>query len=449
MLRHPHPLAALVAVAALAVTGYVPASAEVAAPSRPPTADSATVSAATNAAQIEEDRAAIIAALRAEDVPTEDGRDELGQIIATSNALIGIPVSGARYERAKAAFDQQSDALDDLNRRLKDHTETLAALADARNELSAHRAEVSEEVRELTDDVARATDDITTIAVSRYLSDPERSSIPDPRASIEEQVTREHSHELSRSAFAHASELLADQSSSLSDASADLHRTTTAIAENSETATVTSFERDRLERDRAEATSALADAARELLLATANATVSGSDLSLVAMDAYWRAADAVRVTQPSCGIEWWALAGIGRTESRHGTYAGGEPGPDGRVSVPITCIALDGSRNTAFIGDTDGGALDGDPNVDRAVGPMQFIPSTWRRWAADLSGDGVADPQNIYDASLAAARYLCAGGRDMSTDAGMISGFLSYNRSQSYAMLVLARSRGYQLLGLL
>jgi hypothetical protein len=69
---------------------------------------------------------------------------------------------------------------------------------------------------------------------------------------------------------------------------------------------------------------------------------------------------------------------------------------------------------------------------------MQFIPSTWRRWAADGNHDGIADPENVYDASLAAARYLCAGGRDLSTAAGLQSAILSYNYSDAYLRLVSA-----------
>ncbi len=47
------------------------------------------------------------------------------------------------------------------------------------------------------------------------------------------------------------------------------------------------------------------------------------------------------------------------------------------------------------------------PTYDRAVGPMQFLPGTWGRWGSDGDRDGVSDPQDVDDAALAAARYLC------------------------------------------
>jgi membrane-bound lytic murein transglycosylase B len=98
--------------------------------------------------------------------------------------------------------------------------------------------------------------------------------------------------------------------------------------------------------------------------------------------------------------------------------------------------ALSGG-NHARIGDSDGGRLDGDTVWDRAVGPMQFIPATWRIWGADGNGDGVKDPQNIEDAARAAAQYLCAGGRDLSRADDLRAAVLSYNHSQRYLTTVL------------
>ncbi|WP_410639826.1 lytic transglycosylase domain-containing protein [Amycolatopsis sp. lyj-346] len=162
-----------------------------------------------------------------------------------------------------------------------------------------------------------------------------------------------------------------------------------------------------------------------------------------ALQAYGNAELAMRADQPGCKISWATLAGIGRIESNHGQYAGAVLGADGRPSKPIIGVPLDGSAGVKAIGDTDGGRYDGDTGVDRAVGPMQFIPGTWRKWASDGNGDGLGDPQQIDDAALAAARYLCAGGRDMAGPSGWWAGILSYNNSTEYAQKVFGLADGY------
>lgn len=168
------------------------------------------------------------------------------------------------------------------------------------------------------------------------------------------------------------------------------------------------------------------------------ATVSGLDLTLVDLHAYWSAA----AVSP-CPTPWWLLAGIGKVESRHGTYQGASVGIDGRTDKKILGIPLDGRPGVAAIGDTDGGLLDGDPGVDRAVGPMQFIPSTWARWQGDGNGDGTNDPHNLYDAAAAAGRYLCFGRPTLTDDGLRRAALLSYNRSVPYGNKVLAEGSRY------
>lgn len=91
----------------------------------------------------------------------------------------------------------------------------------------------------------------------------------------------------------------------------------------------------------------------------------------------------------------------------------------------------------ASVLDTDGGALDGDVAGDRAVGPLQFLPSTWITWGSDGDGDDVRDPQDIDDAALSAARYLCDSG-DLSSSEGWTAAVFSYNHSREYVQLVFA-----------
>ena len=92
------------------------------------------------------------------------------------------------------------------------------------------------------------------------------------------------------------------------------------------------------------------------------------------------------------------------------------------------------------IPDTDGGRLDGDAAWDRAVGadavPAGDLDEVGRR----ANGDGAApDPQNIDDAALTAARYLCAGGGDLATAPGWWHAVLTYNRSVTYGQKRLQR----------
>jgi membrane-bound lytic murein transglycosylase B len=161
-----------------------------------------------------------------------------------------------------------------------------------------------------------------------------------------------------------------------------------------------------------------------------------------AMRAYAGAAVRMTTERPACGIGWNTLAAIGLVESEHGTIHGGTIGDDGRALPQIVGIPLDGNGVNA-IPDTDDGALDGDPHWDRAVGPMQFIPDTWRSYGADGDGDGIRDPDNIDDSTLAAARYLCTAGHDLTTDTGWIAAISAYNTSIDYNNRVAAAADAY------
>ena len=101
----------------------------------------------------------------------------------------------------------------------------------------------------------------------------------------------------------------------------------------------------------------------------------------------------------------------------------------------------------AAIRDTDKGLYDGDTEWDRAVGVMQFIPGTWNRWKGDGNGDGLFDPQNLYDGALATAQYLCSSAPNLTNDEYRRQAVYAYNHSNSYVDFVLAKGHEYELLG--
>ena len=155
-------------------------------------------------------------------------------------------------------------------------------------------------------------------------------------------------------------------------------------------------------------------------------------------------ADAQLAEPAGCTVGWTTLAGIGWVESQHGTIGGRTLGDDGHSSSPILGPALDGKGRVAAIPATpETTTWHGDPRWDHAVGPLQFIPSTWETWGSDGDGDGVADPNDIDDAAYTAARYLCADGHDLRSGQGWADAIFSYNHAQSYVDSVYAAAEAY------
>ena len=159
----------------------------------------------------------------------------------------------------------------------------------------------------------------------------------------------------------------------------------------------------------------------------------------VALDAYQRAASAAPAISAGCAVEWEVLAGLGRVESNHGRSDGPRTiAVNGDVRPPVRGLALDGSPGRQRIPDTDGGAQDGDAEWDRAMGPLQFLPTTWAELGRDGNDDGVADPDNMYDAALTAAAHLCLREPGDYTDrAALRRALVAYNASGAYADEVL------------
>jgi membrane-bound lytic murein transglycosylase B len=158
-------------------------------------------------------------------------------------------------------------------------------------------------------------------------------------------------------------------------------------------------------------------------------------MPVIALEAYAYAAKVAEVENANCHLAWTTLAGIGMIESHHGTYRGATIAPNGDVTPPIRGVLLDGSNGNLHIAD-NGGVADGDRGNARAMGPMQFIPETWRLYGVAANNDGKISPDNIFDAALSAAGYLCFRGRNLATPEGWMKALRAYNLSDQYARTV-------------
>ncbi|MBU8811547.1 lytic murein transglycosylase [Mycolicibacterium goodii] len=159
----------------------------------------------------------------------------------------------------------------------------------------------------------------------------------------------------------------------------------------------------------------------------------------MALNAYRNAERMMAAAYPGCGVSWNLLAGIGRIESMHAN--GGATDARGTAVRPIYGPALDGTLpgNEIIVQSAQAGRV----TYARAMGPMQFLPGTWARYASDGDGDGKAEVQNLFDASLAAARYLCSGGLNLRDQSQVMTAILRYNNSVAYAHNVLGWAAAY------
>jgi len=156
----------------------------------------------------------------------------------------------------------------------------------------------------------------------------------------------------------------------------------------------------------------------------------------LALMAYRNAERVMARAMPGCGVSWNLLAGIGRIESMHAF--GGATDARGNTINPIYGPALDGTLpgNEIIV---QSPAANGGVVYARAAGPMQFLPDTWARYAAD----GQANPQNLFDSTLAAARYLCSGGLNLRDQSQVVTAVMRYNNSMPYTQNVLGWAAAY------
>jgi hypothetical protein len=171
---------------------------------------------------------------------------------------------------------------------------------------------------------------------------------------------------------------------------------------------------------------------------------SGPGIPAPALAAYRQAAALLDRADPGCHLDWALLGAIGRVESDHARFGGNALDSHGIARPGIIGIPLDGRAGTALIRDTDGGRWDRDRTYDRAVGPMQFIPGTWRAVGADGDGDGQRNPQSMSDAATSAGVYLCSGAGDLQQSGDLYRAIRRYNDSDSYARTVMAIANAYR-----
>jgi Transglycosylase SLT domain len=170
--------------------------------------------------------------------------------------------------------------------------------------------------------------------------------------------------------------------------------------------------------------------------------LSRNGIPQAALLAYARAQQVMAQVDSGCNLPWTLVAAIGRVESNHGRHGGNVLRADGLAVPGIFGPVLNGA-GAARISDTDGGSLDGDATFDRAVGPMQFIPGTWRAVGVDGDGDGTKNPQDIDDAAMSTAVYLCAGNTDLADPSDLNAAILRYNHSQAYVDMVIRIAQAY------
>jgi membrane-bound lytic murein transglycosylase B len=358
-----------------------------------------------------------------------------------SPSLVAVPVDSPAYRSAVARYRDAEARLASARQTFAEAEQTLGLLhgAEARlvgesNEASRKRAKSDARVTEL-----RAS--VRGFAVASYMAggigDPVSVSLDldEINDRTRERVLADTASEQRFAELRAHTDQVRRMESVLTQVGADLSDVGRRLDE-------TEAVRDAAGRDGAQASADLVRFGQQVADARLEAEVIGLDFSFVVLDAYVKAATVLFLERPACALRWSALAAIGRTESGHGTFGGAVVQASGDVTRAIIGIRLDGTNGTAVITDSDGGALDGDIEFDRAVGPMQFIPTSWRTLGRDGNGDDRADPQNMYDSALAAANLLCRSG-PLDGDAGLRAAFLRYNNSQAYATQVLERTRGY------
>ena len=190
--------------------------------------------------------------------------------------------------------------------------------------------------------------------------------------------------------------------------------------------------------------------ARQLIAARGDVAYSliGGALTLEdipprALEAYQRAAAVINTADHRCHLEWQLLAALGKVLSDHGRTDGSELDDKGVVRPAVLGTRLTGRHGTQRVADTDAGVFDKDSRFDRAVGPLQLLPEVWSVVGVDGDSDGRRNPQDVDDAALGAAVFLCAGPGDLRNAAQRRSEIQRFHSGADYVKSVLGVRAAY------
>jgi membrane-bound lytic murein transglycosylase B len=145
------------------------------------------------------------------------------------------------------------------------------------------------------------------------------------------------------------------------------------------------------------------------------------NVPVVALESYAYAEWVLSQTRPTCKLQWTTLAGLGSVASDHGRVGERTVDAEGVPHPVLMGPVLDGLAGRVRVPDSDGGALDGNQTWDLAMGPMQLLPGMWRASGVDGDSDGLANPQDVDDAALAAAYHLCPVAQNASPDLSVVA----------------------------
>lgn len=135
--------------------------------------------------------------------------------------------------------------------------------------------------------------------------------------------------------------------------------------------------------------------------------------------------------------------GIGSVSSDNSSADQATIGTDGRVAPELRGLTQANPPGSKPIPDTDAGRYDGNDTADLTMGPMQILPSRWEQFATDADDDGKADPDNFDDATLTAARILCAAGGDLRSPDGWARAVSQFNGTPGFLQKVHSQAAIY------